>query len=1182
MHRLLLVLLLINVNTILTSNQALGQSPPAQPAPMLFSRLTINQTHIAFSYAGDIWIVERIGGKAKRLTTHPAEENFPAFSPDGTQLAFSRQVGGNWDVYVMPVDSRVTRSRRQEQAAGAGGRRQEQEAGAGGRRQGQEAGAGAGGRSSRQEQEQGQEAGAGGRRQEQEAGNEQEAGAGGRNRGPSENDGDRMQSTSSTESSAEARRLTYDPRGDFVNGWSPDGKSVLFESNRNMVPHLYTIQLDAMMPKALPLPKAFQGSLSPDGTRVAYTPMGGVGDWRFYRGGSKGQIWLANLSDGVVEKVPSGNFNNDQPRWIGDKIYYISDRNGAYNLQVYDLATKQSKQLTNYTQHGIRWTAGGGGAVAFVRDGRIHLHDPATNQTRLLDVRVNADAPQLNERTASAARTIQSASLSLAADKVAFGARGEVFLFDPNTGDAKNLTQTSGVAERYPVLSPDGKLIAYFSDESGEYELHVRPINADGAVKKIAVEKQPTFYRELTWSADSKRLAFTDKKLSLWIADPEQGTTRRIDSSTYSHQEQWFPNWSPDGRWLTYSKHHRNRVRTVYIYDTVENRTHQITDGRTHAESPVFDRNGKYIHFVSSPNAGTSEFGWGVLNGIMARALVTRRVQVLMLQEGQPVPSLPNGPNPEAKVETITTPVRIDFENIGQRIIEMPIPAGDYAQLRSGKPGVFYVIAYEWPKSPTLGAQPSLTLYMCDLSKPPKLEKLIEEVQGAELSPDGTRIFYTKGRGQRDFFLVPGDAAPKPDEGKLDLKKLEVKVDARAEWKQMHREAWRIMRDWFYDPNHHGQNLAQLERHYGEYLPNIVRRSDFNSLMNRMLGHVSVSHLGVGGGDQPQSGPPDRTGMLGADYEIDQNRYRFKHIYRLSNFNSPSGFVPAPLDLPGNKVKEGEYLLAVNDRNVEASKSIFSYFEGKAGQTLKLKVGPNPNGDGARTISTFAISGSDENQLRRANWSEHNRRRVEQLSGGKLGYFYVASYGVGTMDFIRGLVGYSDKPGVIIDQRFNGGGITPDYLIEWLQRRPIYYYTFREGDDIATPVNPGPQVKVLIVNENNFSAAETFAFMYKLAKVGPIVGLRTGGGGIGPYVYTPQLIDGGSVQLPNRAAYNPDGSSWGIENVGIIPDFEVEIMPQDWLMGRDPQLERAVQVALDELKKKRAASAKKPKYPVHP
>lgn len=1077
MPRYLLASFLIACACVICSAQSSG--------PMLFSRLTVNQTHIAFSYAGDIWTVERAGGEARRLTNHPGEENFPVFSPDGSQLAFSRQVGGNWDVYVMPV---------------GGG---------------------------------------------------------------------------------ESRRLTYDPRGEFVSAWSPDGKTILFSSNPNLVPQLLTIPIDGVFPKLLPFPKALVGSISADGSRIAYTPMGGVGDWRFYRGGSKGQIWIANPTDGAVEKLPQGNYNDDQPMWVGDKIYFLSDRTSAYNLFVYDIRSKQTKQLTSYVQHGIRWLAAGGGAIAFVRDGRIHLYDLGNNQTRVLDVRVSPDTSELKTRTVNAARTIDWASISTSADQIVFGTRGELLQFDPKNGESKNLTNTPGVAERYPALSPDGRSLAYFSDESGEYQLHISPFGNEGAVKKITVEPRPSFYRELTWSPDSKRLAFTDKRLALWVADVGTGSTRRVDTSTYSYQEAWFPNWSPDGRWLTYSKHLQNRVRTVYIYDAGSGQTHQITDGHTHAQSPVFDRGGKYLYFISSPNAGTSEFGWGVLNGVVARPLVTRRLHVVILQEGQPIPITPAGPNLDARVDELLSQVRIDFDNIGQRIIDLTLPPGDYEQLTTGKPGMLYVLVNEWPKSPALGTGPVQTIYLYDLSKPAKLEKLVEEVRGFDISLDGNRMLYLKGRAP-DWFIVPASTAPKIDEGKLDLKKLEMAVDPRAEWKQMYRESWRIMRDWFYDPNHHGQNLAELERHYSEYLPGIVRRSDLNSLLNRMLGHISVSHLGVGGGDQPQpTSPPDRTGLLGADYEIDQGRYRFKRIYRTTPFNSPSGFAPASLDLPGARVKDGEYLLAVDDQNVDASKSVYSYFEGKATQRVKITVGPTADGAGARNLTVFALPLQADNQVRRANWSDQNRRLVEKLSSGKLGYIYVENYGPAILDFIRGLTGYSERPGLIIDQRFNGGGITPDYLIEWLRRTPIYDYAFREGDDIAVPVNPGPAVKVLVINENNFSAAETFAFMYKLAKVGPIVGLRTGGGGIGPYVFTPSLIDGGNVQLPNRAAYNPDGTSWGVENFGVMPDVEVEITPTDWMMGRDPQLEKAVQVAMDELKRVRPVVPKKPKYPVH-
>jgi tricorn protease len=390
------------------------------------------------------------------------------------------------------------------------------------------------------------------------------------------------------------------------------------------------------------------------------------------------------------------------------------------------------------------------------------------------------------------------------------------------------------------------------------------------------------------------------------------------------------------------------------------------------------------------------------------------------------------------------------------------------------------------------------------------------------------------------------------------------------------------MRDWFYDPNYHGQNLAALEREYAAYLPTITRRSDLNALMRQMLGYVSVSHLGVGGGDAaPPAGEGNRIGLLGADYEIADGKYRFKKIYRSTSFLSPNGAFAAPLDRLGVDVREGDYLLEVNGQPVDASKNVLSYFENIVGRPTKITVSASATGSGARTYTVFPAAG--ENRLRRADWAEENMKRVEKLSGGRLGYIFIEGYNPdGISNAIRGLTGYADKQGVIIDQRFNGGGVTPDYLIEWMKRQPLYYYMFREGNDIATPVNPAPPVKVMIINELNGSAAETGAFMFKLGKVGPVVGKRTYGGGIGPYYFTPQLIDGGNVQLPNRAAYDPSGSSWGIENVGVQPDYDVEIMPQDIIAGRDPQLEKAVEVAMAQIAKTTMPAPKRPAFPVHP
>jgi tricorn protease len=1056
------------------------------PAPMMFGRVSANRTHIAFFYAGDLWTVERGGGEARKIPAPAGSvQSYPVYSPDGSRLAFARQTGGNWDVYVMPA------------------------------------------------------------------------------------------------SGGEARRLTFHPATDYPQGWTPDGREVLLSSNRHLDVRLFTVAADgsAPLPRELPLPRALVGSLSPDGARIAYSPISSApGDWRFYRGGSKGAIWIASLRDGALEKLPPGDWNDYYPMWAGNRIYFVSDRDGIHNLYVHDLAARRARQLTTFTQFGIRFAAAAPDGVVFVRDGRLHLHDAATGRTRVVAVTARADDAELKPRNAKASRTIDWAMPSADGSKIAFSARGDVLLMDSDDGDARNLTQTTAAAERFPALSPDGQQVAYFSDESGEYQLHVRSSDGTGAAKKIAVEPRPSFYRELTWSPDSRRIAFTDKRLALWIADVAAGAARQVDRSTYSFQEEWYPSWSPDGRWLAYSKHLKNRVRTVFVCDAQTGQTRQLTDGVTHTESPAFDRSGRLLYFASSPNAGTSEFGWGVLAGIMARPLVARRVHALVLRADDPAPLLPTGaPNPDFKFEDSNAPVRIDFDGLARRSVDLPLQPRDFAQLVPGRAGLLFLVVNEWPKSPALGTGPATAIHFYDLTKPPKFEKVIEEIGGYELTRDGRRLLYTKGG---DWFMVSTAEAAKPGEGKLDLSKMEVAVDPRAEWRQIYREAWRVMRDWFYDPGHHGQNLAEMERHFAEYLPSVTRRADLNALMNMMLGHMSLSHMGVGGGDAPPpAGPPARNALLGADYEVSQNRYRFKRILRSTAYDSPLGSSPAPLDRPGISVREGEFLLEVDGQQVDASRSVFSYFEGKGGGPLKIKVGPSADGAGARSLTVFPAG--SESQLRLANRAEENRRRVEQLSGGRVGYVYVANWGGGTLDALRGLAGYSDRAGVIIDQRGNGGGITPDFVIEWLRRRPLYYYMFREGDDIPTPVNPGPAAKVLIADEGNFSAAETFAFMWKLGRVGPIVGTRTGGGGIGPYVFTPRFIDGGNIQMPNRAAYNPDGTSWGIENVGVSPDVEVEITPRDFMAGRDPQLERAVTVALAEVARNPVVRPRRPRYPIH-
>ena len=481
--------------------------------PLLIGRVAVNQSHIAFTYAGKIWLVERAGGVAKRLTNTPNDETGPVFSPDGRRIAFSRNNGNDWDVFIAQADG-----------------------------------------------------------------------------------------------SGEPFRVTMMPEDDFVTGWSPDGKEVVFETTRDeeTVTRLYKTSAERLtLATALPLHQSYSGSIAPDGTRIVYNPRSGAGEWRYYRGGYTAPLWIANLKTGALEKLSSGTYNDRNPIWLEDKIYFVSDRTGIFNLHVYDTRTKKTEQLTRYTGLGVRTASATNGAAVYIQAGRIHLLDLNTNKDQVINVSVSPDTSELAPRNVSAIRFMEQILPSPTGDRVVFGARGDVIVFDPANGSYKNLTNTPGVAERYPAISPDNKSVAYVSDESGEYALHVRSLEND-AVKKIRIEEKPSFYWDLAWSPDSRKLAFPDRRLGLWLVDVNSETALRVDSSTYSAQESWSANFSPDSRFLTYAKRMKNRAGTVFIYDLAQKKSFQVTDGLTHTELPVFDPNGKYLYFVSSPNAGTS------------------------------------------------------------------------------------------------------------------------------------------------------------------------------------------------------------------------------------------------------------------------------------------------------------------------------------------------------------------------------------------------------------------------------------------------------------------------------------------------------------------------------------------------------------------------------------------------
>ncbi|MFP5262647.1 MAG: PDZ domain-containing protein [Blastocatellia bacterium] len=963
----------------------------------------------------------------------------------------------------------------------------------------------------------------------------------------------------------EARRLTYHPKEDAVVGWTPDGKTVLFRSRRvtDSTHELYTIPARGGFETQLPLPLAWDGAYSPDARSLAYMPLGDpTRGWRNYRGGQTSHIWIADLANSQTQALPRDNSNDRSPMWVGNKIYFISDRTLTANLFAYDTQTKKTEQITRFEKYDVRAASSGGSgdraAIVFVQDGAIHLLDLKTNQERVVPITISkADWAETVPRAVKVGRWIRSYNLSPDGSHALFGARGEILTVNLATGETRNLTRTSGAAERTPVWSPDGKSIAYYSDQSGEYQLHIQAAG-DGSVKRIAIEEKPSFYYEPVWSPDSRKLAFTDKRLNVWVVDVERNAARRVDTAE-RYDSPTAPAWSPDSRWLAYTKNRANFLRTLYLYSLDTNKPYAVSDERYDADSPVFDKNGKYLYFTSSANAGPQRvFG---MSSFIFRTLVTRAIQAAVLDKDEASPLAPPAAGGVASGENAPS---VDIDGIGERIVRLPAPLRNYLGLAAGKSGILF--AFEGTNS-----GPNI-IHRLDVSAR-RAEKFIEGTDGFTISADGGRLMNASAGG---YEVVPTDAPPKSGDGRLDLSKAEIQVNPREEWRQIFNEAWRLMRDYFYDPGHHGQDLAALQEHYAAYLPSVVTRNDLNAVFREMFSHMTVSHMQVGGGDIPQGGAAN-VGLLGADYEIDQGRYRIKRVYRGDNSD---GLLMAPLTQPGVRVNAGEYLLAVDGQEIEADENLFKYFQGKAGRATQLRVAAKADGSNARTITVMPLAG--ENTLRFISWMEENRRQVDKMSGGKLGYIYLPDTGgTGYNLFNRDFYASLDKQGLIIDERYNSGGAPADYFIDMLGRRPLSAYTFREGADMNFPVATVPGPRVMLINEYAGSGGDTLPWMFRAAGVGTLVGKRTWGGGIGGFVQMPGFVDGGSMLAPNRAFYNPKTGVWDIENQGVAPDVEVELDPRAVREGRDPQLERAVQIALDGLKKAPATQVKKPKRAVY-
>ena len=1074
----------------------------ALDTPLLASDPSLSKTHIAFAYAGDLWVVGREGGPASRLTAGMGTESDPLFSPDGNTIAFTGEYDGNVDVYSVSAGGGVP------------------------------------------------------------------------------------------------KRLTYHPGADRATAWTPDGKHVMFASQRDSYSarfaRMYTISIDGVFPTEIPLPMGYVGSYSPDATKLAYEPIPrAFNAWKRYRGGMASQIWIANLPDSRVEKLQRTDSNDFNPMWVGDTIYFLSDRNGPTTLFSYHTKTKTITQLiarNGSRDWDIKSASAGPGAIVFEQFGSLNLFDLTSGRTKKVNVTVNGDMIAMRPKFERVGARIVNPGISPSGARAVFEARGEIITVPAEKGDARNLTNTTGAAERDPSWSPDGNWIAYFSDESGEYALQLRNQTGLGNVKKINLGVPPSFFYNPTWSPDSKKIAYTDKRLNVWYVDIEKGAPVRVDRLNRGGTTL---NWSPDSRWLVYTKPLQSWYAAVFVYSLDNARCTQITDGLSDAGHPVFDKGGKHLYFTASTDIGPRVFGFD-MSSYPHRP--TRSVYGIVLRKTDPSPLAPesdeekigedkkdeksgtstdrstekSGEPPASKPAERKEPptVVIDFDNISQRILALPIPNRNYVGLAAGKTNTLFILEGLDPAQGGTGN----TLHKFDVDKR-KLDKAIEGLNGFELSFNGEKMLYRQGGNWHIAATAQlGTPAFKPGEGKIRTEEIEVYVDPLAEWKQMYRETWRIERDFFYDPGHHGLDLQATARKYEPYLASVQHRADLNYLFAEMLGELSVGHLYVSGGDVPD---PKRVpgGLLGADYRVENGRYRFQRVFNGENWNPQ---LRAPLTQPGVNVVAGEYLLAVNGRNLTATDNLYRFFENTANKQIVIRVGPNADGSDAREVKVVPVP--TETGLRNLAWIEQNRRKVDTMSSGKLAYVYLPDTAQGGYTFFnRYYFSQLDKQGAVVDERFNSGGQAADYVIDYLTKPLMSYWAVRDGDDYRQPFGAMPGPKAMLLNEYSGSGGDYLPYMFRRAKVGPLIGTRTWGGlvGVGGY---PALIDGGSITAPHFAFYTPEGK-WEIENQGVRPDVEIEFDPAAWRQGRDPQLEKAVEWLLGELKKNPPKTIQRPAYP---
>lgn len=963
----------------------------------------------------------------------------------------------------------------------------------------------------------------------------------------------------------DAKRLTFHPGVDRVKGWTPDGSKVLFSSPRISQPQeaynrLWTVDIAGGIAEPLPMPRGYTGVYSPDGKRLAYeeismqfVPQWLEGSyWRHYRGGRTHPISVIDLTSKLVTELPWTNSNDSSPTWVGDTIYFISDRNHTANIFSYKVGSNQVTQITNHEDFDVMAASAGPDAVVYEQAGFIHILDTKSGKVKQLNIDVTGDLPWARPQFKKVGDSIRGAVLSPGGIRVAVEARGDIFTIPTAKGDFRNLTNNSGSHDRDPSWSPDGSQIAWFSDASGEYRLMVG--EPSGLTEPRAIDL-PTkgYFSNLEWSPNGQQFLLEDNHNNLWTMDVKSGSAIKIDTDDNGDPTRSFDaSWSPDSKWVTYTKNLNSRIRAVFVYSMAEQKARQITDGLADAISPAFDTGGKYLYFLASTDFGPHT-SWLEMSSLDKP--IRRAIYIAVLSANEPSPFLPEtGDEPPVAVPGAEAPkpkpasadVKIDFEGLSQRILPAGVRPADFANLTAGPAGtIFYTEA-------TTGV-PVLKLNRYQI-KPGAGAPFIEGITRYTISADKKKLLYGAGPGR--WGVVGTEAPAKVGDGALSVSQLEMRVDPKAEWANIFREAWRIQREYFYDPQMQGADWEAIYKKYQPLVAFVGHRADLGYLIAQTGGELTVGHSYLTGPGDIPSEDPVSVGLLGADVKVDNGKYRLGRIYNGENWNPE---LRAPLSAPGINVAEGDYILAVNGKVAETSVDFYSLFEGTANRQTVLRVNNKPSTEGSRLITVVPVA--SENGLRTRSWIEDNRRMVDKLSNGRLAYVWLPNTGnPGYTSFIRYFYAQQNREGTIVDERYNQGGMVADFIVNELDRKPLGFFALRDGNTMFSPIAGVYGPKVMLINESAGSGGDALPFYFKQRKLGPLVGTRTWGGLVGT-LGTPQTIDGGGITAPILAFYNLEGK-WDVENVGVSPDIKVKILPTDFGAGRDPQIERGVAEAM--------------------